>query len=122
MKLLFENWRKYLKEETLDKIINDVLEEVFGELEEKVDKKNMPCNDPRTTGSHKGKSHVVKACEDGEEKIIPFGEKGASTAGKPKKGEGEKMKKKRKSFKARHAKNIAKGKMSAAYWADKVKW
>ena len=41
MKLLFENWRKYLKEETLDKIINDVLEEVFGELEEKVDKKNM---------------------------------------------------------------------------------
>ena len=118
-----KQWKKITaKNESLDKIINDVLEEVFGELEEKVDKKNMACNDPRTTDSHKGKSHVVKACEHGEEEIIPFGEKGASTAGKPKKGESEKMKKKRKSFKARHAKNIAKGKMSAAYWADKVKW
>ncbi len=47
---------------------------------------------------------------------------GAKTAGKPKAGESTKMKKKRASFKARHAKNIAKGKMSAAYWADKVKW
>jgi len=91
-------------------------------LEEKVDKESMPCNKPRTTNSHKGKSHVVKACEDGKEKIIPFGEKGASTAGKPKKGESDKMKAKRKSFKARHAKNIKKGKMSAAYWADKEKW
>ena len=89
---------------------------------EKTDKDSMPCNEPRRTQSHKGKSHVVKACEDGEEKIIPFGEKGAKTAGKPKKGESEKMKKKRKSFKARHGKNIKKGKMSAAYWADKVKW
>ena len=92
------------------------------ELDEKVDKDSMPCNKPRRTSSHKGKSHVVKACEDGKEKIIPFGEKGAKTAGKPKKGESEKMKKKRKSFKARHAKNIKKGKMSAAYWADKEKW
>tara|TARA_B100001250_G_scaffold237926_1_gene204465 strand:+ start:256 stop:732 length:477 start_codon:yes stop_codon:yes gene_type:complete len=91
-------------------------------LEEKIDKESMPCNKPRTTSSHKGKSHVVKACEDGKEKIIPFGEKGASTAGKPKKGESDKMKAKRKSFKARHRKNIKKGKMSAAYWADKVKW
>jgi hypothetical protein len=89
---------------------------------EDIDKDSMPCNKPRRTSSHKGKSHVVKACEDGKEKIIPFGEKGASTAGAPKKGESEKMKKKRKSFKARHAKNIKKGKMSAAYWADKVKW
>jgi hypothetical protein len=64
----------------------------------------------------------VKACENGKEKIIRFGEKGASTAGKPKAGESAKMKAKRKSFKARHGKNIAKGKMSAAYWADKVKW
>ena len=55
-------------------------------------------------------------------KLIRFGEQGASTAGKPKKGESEKMKKKRASFKARHGKNIAKGKMSAAYWANKVKW
>jgi hypothetical protein len=100
--------------------IGDIVSE--GELEEKVDKENMPCNKPRRTQSHKGKSHVVKACEGGKEKIIPFGEKGASTAGKPKKGESKKMKKKRKSFKARHGKNIAKGKMSAAYWADKVKW
>ena len=54
--------------------------------------------------------------------MIRFGEKGASTAGKPKAGESQRMKNKRKSFKARHGKNIAKGKMSAAYWADKVKW
>ena len=58
----------------------------------------------------------------GKYKYIKFGEKGASTAGKPKAGESDKMKKKRASFKARHAKNIKKGKMSAAYWADKVKW
>ena len=55
-------------------------------------------------------------------KLIRFGEQGASTAGKPKAGESERMKKKRKSFKARHRRNIAKGRMSAAYWADKVKW
>jgi len=91
-------------------------------FEEAVDKDSMPCNEPRTTQTHKGKSHVVKACADGKEKVIPFGEKGASTAGAPKKGESEKMKKKRKSFKSRHAKNIKKGRMSAAYWADKVKW
>jgi hypothetical protein len=91
-------------------------------VNEKVDKENMPCNEPRTTDSHKGKSHVVKACEGGKEKIIPFGEKGASTAGKPKEGESKKMKAKRRSFKARHGKNIEKGKMSAAYWADEVKW
>ena len=88
----------------------------------RVNKASMPCNKPRRTSSHKGKSHVVKACANGKEKIIPFGEKGASTAGKPKAGESARMKAKRKSFKARHRKNIAKGKMSAAYWADKVKW
>ena len=87
----------------------------------KVDKSKMSCNKPKAQASGK-KSHVVKACSDGKEKIIRFGEKGAKTAGKPKAGESEKMKAKRKSFKARHAKNIAKGKMSAAYWADKVKW
>jgi len=54
--------------------------------------------------------------------LIRFGEQGASTAGKPKAGESDRMKKKRASFKARHSKNIAKGKMSAAYWANKVKW
>ena len=85
-------------------------------------KKDLPCNKPRKTPKHKTKSHVVKACEGGKEKIIRFGEQGASTAGKPKAGESKRMKMKRKSFKARHRKNIAKGKMSAAYWADKVKW
>ena len=68
------------------------------------------------------KSHVVLIKENGKDRMIRFGQKGASTAGKPKAGESAKMKAKRKSFKARHAKNIAKGKTSAAYWADKVKW
>ena len=88
----------------------------------RVDKGAMPCNKPKRTPTHPKKSHVVKACESGKEKVIRFGEQGAKTAGKPKAGESEAMKKKRASFKARHAKNIAKGKMSAAYWADKVKW
>ena len=88
----------------------------------KVDKKKMACNKPKRTPSHAKKSHVVKACANGKQKAIRFGEQGASTAGKPKAGESAKMKAKRKSFKARHGKNIKKGKMSAAYWADKVKW
>jgi hypothetical protein len=88
----------------------------------KVDKSKMACNKPKRTPSHPKKSHIVKACANGEERIIRFGEQGASTAGAPKEGESAKMKAKRKSFKSRHAKNIAKGKMSAAYWADKVKW
>jgi len=79
-------------------------------------------NKPKRTPNHKTKSHAVLAKEGDKIKLIRFGEKGAKTAGKPKKGESEAMKKKRKSFKARHGKNIAKGKMSAAYWADKVKW
>ena len=54
--------------------------------------------------------------------MIRFGQQGAKTAGKPKAGESSAMKKKRASFKARHGKNIAKGKTSAAYWANKVKW
>lgn len=88
----------------------------------RVEKSKMACNKPKRTPSHPKKSHVVKACEGGKEKVIRFGEQGASTAGKPKAGESDRMKKKRASFKARHAKNISKGKMSAAYWADKVKW
>ena len=87
-----------------------------------IDKSKMKCNSPKKTPSHPTKSHVVKACSDGKEKIIRFGEQGAKTAGKPKKNESEEMKNKRASFKARHGKNIAKGKMSAAYWANKVKW
>ena len=79
-------------------------------------------NKPKRTPKHKTKSHVVVAKQGSQVKTIRFGEQGAKTAGKAKSGESDKMKKKRKSFKARHRKNIAKGKMSAAYWADKVKW
>ena len=79
-------------------------------------------NKPKRTPNHKTKSHVVVAKSGNEIKTIRFGEQGASTAGKPKAGESDRMKTKRASFKARHAKNIAKGKMSAAYWANKSKW
>ena len=79
-------------------------------------------NKPKRTPNHPTKSHIVVAKEGNKVKTIRFGEQGAKTAGKPKKGESERMRNKRKSFKARHRKNIAKGKMSAAYWADKVKW
>jgi len=80
-------------------------------------------NKPKRTPSHPTKSHVVIVRKPGGgKKTIRFGEQGASTAGKPKEGESKRMKMKRKSFKARHRKNISKGKMSAAYWANKVKW
>jgi len=79
-------------------------------------------NKPKRTPSHPTKSHVVLAKEGDKIRMIRFGEQGAKTAGKPKAGESERMKKKRASFKARHAKNIARGKMSAAYWANKEKW
>ena len=79
-------------------------------------------NKPKRTPKHPTKSHVVLAKEGDTIKMIRFGEQGASTAGKPKAGESDKMKKKRASFKARHAKNIKRGKLSAAYWADKVRW
>ena len=79
-------------------------------------------NKPKKTPKHPTKSHAVLAKEGDTIKLIRFGEQGADTAGKPKKGESDRMKKKRASFKARHGKNIKKGKLSAAYWADKVKW
>ena len=79
-------------------------------------------NKPKRTPSHKKKSHIVVAKVGTKTKTIRFGQQGAKTAGKPKAGESAAMKAKRKSFKARHGKNIAKGKMSAAYWANKVKW
>ena len=79
-------------------------------------------NKPKRTPSHPKKSHIVVAKEGDKVKTIRFGEQGAKTAGKPKAGESDKMKKKRASFKARHAKNISKGKMSAAYWANRAKW
>jgi len=79
-------------------------------------------NKPKRTPNHPKKSHIVVAKVGDKVKTIRFGEQGASTAGKPKAGESDKMKKKRASFKARHRKNIAKGKMSAAWWSSKVKW
>ena len=79
-------------------------------------------NKPKRTPKHPTKSHIVVAKDGDKIKTIRFGQQGASTAGKPKAGESDRMKKKRASFKARHRKNIAKGKMSAAYWANRVKW
>lgn len=81
----------------------------------------MKCNTPKRTPGHPKKSHVVKACEGGKEKLIRFGQQGVSGS-PPKKGESEADAKRRASFKARHAKNIAKGKMSAAWWSNKEKW
>jgi len=80
-------------------------------------------NKPKATPDHPKKSHIVVTTKpNGDPLTIRFGEKGAKTAGKAKAGESDKMKKKRASFKARHAKNIAKGKTSAAYWANLEKW
>ena len=77
-------------------------------------------NRPKRTPNHPTKSHVVVAKEGDRIKTIRFGQQGVSGAGKNPKSASEKAR--RKSFKARHAKNIAKGKMSAAYWADRTKW
>ena len=78
-------------------------------------------NKPKRTPSHPTKSHAVLAKSGEQVKLIRFGQQGVS--GSPKReGESAADRKRRESFKARHAENIAKGKMSAAYWADKVKW
>jgi hypothetical protein len=78
-------------------------------------------NMPKRTPSHPTKSHVVVAKAGDEVKTIRFGQQGVS--GSPKKeGESKASEARRESFKARHADNIAKGKMSAAYWANRVKW
>ena len=79
-------------------------------------------NKPKRTPSHPKKSHIVLAKQGDRVKLIRYGQQGAKTAGKPKAGESSRMKKKRASFKARHRRNIAKGKMSAAFWANKSKW
>ena len=79
-------------------------------------------NKPKRTPNHPKKSHIVVAKVGDKIKTIRFGEQGATTAGKPKAGESDRMKKKRASFKARHRRNIAKGKLSAAWWANRVKW
>lgn len=80
----------------------------------KVSKNSMKCNSPKSTPNHATKSHIVKACENGKEKIIRFGQKGVK--GSP---DGSAR---NKAFKARHAANIKKGKMSAAWWSNKIKW
>ena len=78
-------------------------------------------NKPKRTPSHPTKSHVVVAKAGDEVKLIRFGQQGVS--GSPKReGESKADKARRESFKSRHSENIAKGKMSPAYWADKVKW
>tara|TARA_R110002020_G_scaffold422373_1_gene631515 strand:+ start:1819 stop:2103 length:285 start_codon:yes stop_codon:yes gene_type:complete len=77
-------------------------------------------NKPKRTRGHKTKSHVVLAKSGSRIKLIRFGQQGVSGAGKKPKSAAQKAR--RKSFKARHRKNIARGKMSAAYWANKVKW
>jgi hypothetical protein len=91
---------------------------------EAIDKSKMKCNKPKAQAvgdSLTGKSHVVKACEGGKEKILRFGQRGVKGSPK-KKGESKEYASRRHRFQTRHAKNIAKGKMSAAYWANKVKW
>jgi hypothetical protein len=89
-----------------------------------VKKSEMPCNKPKAQAvgdSKTGKSHVVKACEDGKEQILRFGQRGVKGSPK-KKGESKAYASRRNRFQTRHAKNIAKGKMSAAWWSNKVKW
>jgi len=78
-------------------------------------------NKPKRTPKHPKKSHAVLAKEGSKVKLIRFGQQGVSGSPK-KKGEAASYRKRRESFKARHAKNIAKGKMSAAYWANREKW
>ena len=117
--------------ETDEEIIKEVVGEFLKKAKKKKGKKKDPrleragvegYNKPKRTPKHPKKSHIVVAKEGNKIKTIRYGEQGAKTAGDPKKGESAKMKKKRKSFKARHRKNIKRGKMSAAYWADKSKW
>jgi hypothetical protein len=88
------------------------------------DKADMPCNKPKME-RHGNKKAVVKACYQGAPeggKIIRFGDANMTTAGAPKKGESDKQKARRASFKSRHAKNIARGPESGAYWANKFLW
>jgi hypothetical protein len=108
-----------------DDLLNQFKHDYAERMEQSfADKESMECNKPRAE-SHNGKSHIVKSCYPGAPeggKLIRFGSVGANTAGAPKEGESEATKAKRAAFKARHAKNIAKGKSSAAYWANLTKW
>lgn len=78
-------------------------------------------NQPKKTPNHPTKSHVVVAKEKDKFKVVRFGQQGVSGS-PPKKGESDADKARRKSFKARHAKGIAKGKMSGSYWSSREKW
>ena len=87
----------------------------------KLHKDKMKCNSPKKTPKHKTKSHVVKACENGKEKIIRFGQQGVTGAGKNPSSAKDKARKK--SYYARHnAQDSNPSKMSARYWSNKVKW
>ena len=79
-------------------------------------------NKPKRTPKHKTKSHVVLAKDGAKVKLIRFGQQGADTAKRGRKNETKADRAKRAAFRKRHAKNIAKGRMSAAYWANRVKW
>ena len=86
-----------------------------------VKKSEMSCNKPKRTPSHPKKSHIVKACEDGKEKVIRFGQQGVAGAGKNPTSAKDKARKK--SYYARHnAQDADPSKMSARYWSHKVKW
>jgi hypothetical protein len=96
----------------------------FGQFVSEAKKSEMKCNSPKSEpvgNSLTGKSHVVKACEGGKEKLIRFGQRGVKGSPK-KKGESKEYASRRRRFQSRHSKNIAKGKMSAAYWSNLVKW
>lgn len=103
----------------------NLLDQFYRDYGERLSKKeDLKCNQPKME-RHGDKKAVVKACgpglpEDG--KLIRFGDANMTTAGKPKKGESEENKARRKGFKSRHAKNIARGPISGAYWADKFLW
>ena len=96
--------------------------ENYNSIKNKLKRYNLKgVNKPKRTPNHPKKSHIVLAKEGGTTKLIRFGQQGVK--GSPKKaGESRAYAKRRKSFKARHASNIAKGKTSAAYWSDRVKW
>jgi len=111
--------KEMIKSSLIKKTDNSIFKKKTN-VEENLDKDKMSCNKPKRDTKHKTKSHVVKACEKGKEKIIRFGQQGVKGAGSAPKS--DKQKSRQKAFKARHKSNIKKGKMSAAYWADKVKW
>ena len=122
-------WPGYKKKGTqklFGKTYNRCVKEgkTFSSFIDEAKKSEMKCNSPKAEpvgDSLTGKSHVVKACAGGKEKLIRFGQRGVKGSPK-KKGESKAYASRRNRFKTRHAKNIAKGPMSAAYWANKVKW